>query len=171
MSRAVLSLGSNVGDRFAHLRGAVAGLADALVAASPVYETAPWGGVEQDDFLNAVLVVEARDVDAWGWLHRGQALEAAAGRVRSVRWGPRTLDVDVVVVDGMVSEHPELLLPHPGAVDRATVLRPWLDVDPHAVLPGRGPVAELLAALGPDAVAGMRRRDDLVLVPASRRVD
>jgi 2-amino-4-hydroxy-6-hydroxymethyldihydropteridine diphosphokinase len=160
MTRAVLSLGSNLGDRIAHLRAAVAGFADVLVAVSPVYETAPWGGVEQDDFLNAVIVVEDPGADAWEWLRRGQALEDAAGRVREVRWGPRTLDVDVVTVtddDGPVhSDRPELLLPHPGTPERATVLRPWLDVDPTAVLPGHGPVADLLAALGPDAEADLR---------------
>ena len=165
MTRAVLSVGSNLGDRLAHLRAAVAGFSDVLVGASPVYETAPWGGVEQADFLNAVLVVDDPGTDAWGWLRRGQALEQAAGRVRDVRWGPRTLDVDVVTVDGVTSSDPELLLPHPGTPDRATVLRPWLDVDPAAVLPGRGPVATLLAALGPEAEVGMRRRDDLTLVP------
>jgi 2-amino-4-hydroxy-6-hydroxymethyldihydropteridine diphosphokinase len=167
MTAAVLSLGSNLGDRFAHLRAAVSGFADVLVAASPVYETAPWGGVSQDDFLNAVLLVADPAVDAWGWLRRGQALEDAAGRVRDVRWGPRTLDVDVITVadDGgdVLSADPELLLPHPGTPERATVLRPWLDVDPHALLPGHGPVAALLAALGPDAEHGMRRRDDLKL--------
>jgi 2-amino-4-hydroxy-6-hydroxymethyldihydropteridine diphosphokinase len=165
MSRAVLSLGSNLGDRAAHLRAAVAGFADVLVAVSPVYETAPWGGVDQDDFLNAVLVVDDDATDAWGWLRRGQALENASGRVREVHWGPRTLDVDVVTVDGVQSEHPELLLPHPGTPKRATVLRPWLDVEPGAVLPGHGPVVGLLAALGPDAEQGMRRLDDMVLRP------
>jgi len=165
VSRAVLSLGSNLGDRLAHLRAAVAGFADALVAASPVYETAPWGGVEQDDFLNAVLVVDDPGTDAWGWLRRGQALERAAGRVHDVRWGPRTLDVDVVTVDGVESTAPELVLPHPGTPQRATVLRPWLDVEPAAVLPGHGPVVALLAALGPAAEAGLRRRDDLALLP------
>ncbi len=165
MTRAVLSLGSNLGDRFAHLRGAVAGLADVLVAASPVYETAPWGGVEQGDFLNAVVVVDGVDIDAWGWLRRGQALEAAAHRTRELRWGPRTLDVDVVTVDGVSSDDPDLLLPHPGTPGRATVLRPWLDVEPGAVLPGHGRVADLLAALGSAAAAGMRRRDELVLLP------
>jgi 2-amino-4-hydroxy-6-hydroxymethyldihydropteridine diphosphokinase len=165
VTRAVLSLGSNLGDRFAHLRAAVTGFADALVAASPVYETAPWGGVDQDDFLNAVLIVDDPGTDAWGWLRRGQALENASGRIREVRWGPRTLDVDVVTVDGVVSSDPELLLPHPGTPERATVLRPWLDIDPDAVLAGHGPVAALLTALGPDAEAGMRRRDDLTLVP------
>ncbi len=170
MTRAVLSLGSNLGDRLAHLRSAVAGFGDAVRAASPVYETAAWGGVEQDDFLNAVLVVEDAGVDAWGWLRRGQELERAAQRVRDVHWGPRTLDVDVVTVDGpdgpVLSDHPELLLPHPGTPERATVLRPWLDVDPEAVLPGHGRVADLLAALGPDAEDGMRRRDDLTLMAA-----
>ena len=165
MTRAVLSLGSNLGDRLAHLRAAIAGLADVLVAASPVYETAPWGGVEQDDFLNAVLVVADPGTDARGWLRRGQALEDAAGRVRDVHWGPRTLDVDVVTVDGVTSDDPELLLPHPGTPERATVLRPWLDIDADAVLPGHGYVADLLAELGPDAEAGMRRRDDLTLAP------
>jgi 2-amino-4-hydroxy-6-hydroxymethyldihydropteridine diphosphokinase len=163
MTRAVLSLGSNLGDRFAHLRAAVDGFAGDLVAASPVYETAPWGGVEQDDFLNAVLVVDDPATDAWGWLRRGQALEQAAGRVREVRWGPRTLDVDVVTVDAVTSSDPDLLLPHPGTPGRATVLRPWLDIEPDAVLPGHGPVAALLAALGPGAEDGLRRRDDLVL--------
>ncbi len=167
MTRAVLSLGSNLGDRIAHLRAAVAGFADVLVAVSPVYETAPWGGVAQDDFLNAVLVVDDPATDAWGWLRRGQALERAAGRVREVRGGPRTLDVDVVTVDDgdgpIRSADPELLLPHPGTPGRATVLRPWLDVDPGAALPGHGRVDALLAALGPGAEADVRRRDDLTL--------
>lgn len=165
MTRAVLSVGSNLGDRFAHLRSAVAGFDGVLVAVSPVYETAPWGGVDQDDFLNAVLIVDEPGVDEWGWLRRGQALEDASGRVREVRWGPRTLDVDVVSVDDVRSDDPDLLLPHPGTAERATVLRPWLDIDPGALLPGRGPVAALLVALGPDAERGMRGRDDLVLAP------
>ncbi|ATE52149.1 MULTISPECIES: 2-amino-4-hydroxy-6-hydroxymethyldihydropteridine diphosphokinase [Actinosynnema] len=153
MSRAVLSLGSNLGDRLAHLRAAVDGFRPWLLAASPVYETAPWGVTDQDDFLNAVLLVEG-DLDEWGWLRRGQELERAAGRVRERRWGPRTLDVDVVAVDEVRSEDPELLLPHPGAHERATVLAPWLDVDPDAVLPGRGRVADLLSGLD---LSGVRR--------------
>ena len=151
MTRAVLSLGSNLGDRRAHLRSALAGFADVLVAASPVYETAPWGGVDQPDFLNMVLVVDDPTADEWTWLRRGQALEDASGRVREVRWGPRTLDVDVVLVSGpdgpVRSDHPDLLLPHPGTPGRATVLRPWLDVDPDAEIPGHGRVADLLAGL------------------------
>ena len=114
MTRAVLSIGSNLGDRLAYLRLAVAGLAEVLVAASPVYETKPWGVEDQPDFLNAVLVVDDPAADAWAWLRRGQALEQQAGRVRTQRWGPRTLDVDVVTVDGVTSDHPDLLLPTPG---------------------------------------------------------
>ena len=158
MTRAVLSIGSNLGDRLGYLRLAVDGFADVLVAVSPVYETAPWGVLDQDDFLNAVLVVESPGADAWGWLRRGQELERAAGRVRERRWGPRTLDVDVVTVDDVRSSDPELLLPHPGAHERATVLVPWLDVEPDAVLPGFGRVADL-----PVSSEGMRRRDDLSL--------
>jgi 2-amino-4-hydroxy-6-hydroxymethyldihydropteridine diphosphokinase len=163
VTRAVLSLGSNLGDRLAHLRVAVDGFADVLVAASPVYETEPWGVEDQPDFLNAVLIVEDPEADEWAWLRRGQALEQKAGRVREQRWGPRTLDVDVVTVDAVTSDHPDLLLPHPGTADRATVLIPWLAVDPAATLPGRGPVRALLSALpGPDR-AGVRLRPDLRL--------
>lgn len=172
MTRAVLSLGSNLGDRIGHLRSVVDDLAAVLVATSPVYETRPWGGVEQGQFLNAVVVVDDPGTDEWGWLHRGWRLETAAGRVREIRWGPRTLDVDVVTVDGpdgpVHRDHPDLRLPHPGTAERATVLRPWLDVDPYAVLPGCGPVAEVLAALGSDAERGMVRRDDLLLTTATR---
>lgn len=156
MSRAVLSLGSNLGDRLAYLRDAVAGLGDALVAASPVYETPPWGMTDQPDFLNAVVIVSDPQADPRGWLRRAQGLERVAGRIRTVRWGPRTLDVDVVAVDDVVSAEPDLVVPHPGAHERATVLVPWLDVDPDAVLPGHGPVADLPAAAGR---SGLRRVD------------
>jgi 2-amino-4-hydroxy-6-hydroxymethyldihydropteridine diphosphokinase len=155
VSRAVLSIGSNLGDRLANLQSAV----DALrpLRTSPVYETAPWGGVEQDDYLNAVLVVDDQATDAYGWLRRARACEQAAGRVRDVRWGPRTLDVDVIDVAGTVSADPELTLPHPRAHERAFVLVPWADVDPDAVLPGHGRVEDLIAD------TGEVRRTDLVL--------
>ena len=160
MSRAVLSVGSNLGDRLAHLRSVADALAGVLAAVSPVYETAPWGGVEQDDYLNAVLVVDDPGTGARGWLDRAHQLEAAAGRTRGIRWGPRTLDVDVVDVDGATSDDPDLTLPHPRAHERAFVLVPWLDVDPDATLPGHGSVAALAARLDR---AGIRRRDDLEL--------
>lgn len=160
MSRAVLSVGSNLGDRLAHLRSAVDGLGAAVLAVSPVYETEPWGPVPQERYLNAVLVVEVAGAGPRDWLERGRALEAAAGRVREQRWGPRTLDVDVVTVDDVTSADPELTLPHPRAHERAFVLVPWLDVDPDAVLPGRGRVADLAAGLDRSVVW---RREDLVL--------
>ncbi|MCP2257922.1 2-amino-4-hydroxy-6-hydroxymethyldihydropteridine diphosphokinase [Streptoalloteichus tenebrarius] len=163
MTRAVLSVGSNLGDRVGHLRLALETLGPAVRAVSPVYETAPWGPVPQDDYLNAVVVVDDPEVTARGWLERAWACERAAGRTRDVRWGPRTLDVDVVHVEGVVSDEPELVLPHPRAHERAFVLRPWLDVEPTAELPGHGPVAALLAALPEDERAGVRRRDDLAL--------
>jgi 2-amino-4-hydroxy-6-hydroxymethyldihydropteridine diphosphokinase len=164
MTRAVLSIGSNLGDRLANLKIAVDGLAGTLVAASPVYETKPWGVEDQPDFLNAVLIVSDVDTDAWGWLRRAQELETRAGRVRERRWGPRTLDVDVVTVDGVTSDHPDLLLPHPGTPERATVLIPWLDIEPDAVLPGHGSIRDLLARLDS---GGVWRRDDLTLTEPS----
>lgn len=163
MSRAVLSLGSNLGDRLAHLRLAVEGFGDAVRAVSPVYETAPWGVTDQPDFLNAVLIADSAALDAWGWLRRGQELEREAERRREQRWGPRTLDVDVVTVDGVTSDDPELLLPHPGTPSRATVLLPWLAIDPSAELPGRGRLAELIGALPAEDLAAVRFRGDLVL--------
>lgn len=153
MSRAVLSLGSNLGDRMAHLRGAVAGLDDVLLLASGVYETPPWGDTGQPAYLNAALLVAAPGRPPEYWLGRARALEAAAGRRRAPgrRYGPRTLDVDVVAVwddaDAPVfRDDPELTLPHPRAHLRAFVLRPWIDIQPYGDLPGRGWVSDLLQA-------------------------
>jgi 2-amino-4-hydroxy-6-hydroxymethyldihydropteridine diphosphokinase len=150
MSRAVLSLGSNLGDRLDHLRQAVAGLGDALLAVSAVYETPPWGDPDQPRYLNAAVLVSA-DIPPRAWLERAQALERAAGRTRDPdrRFGPRTLDVDVIAVwteDGAAvrAHDPEWSVPHPRAHLRAFVLRPWLDLDRAAVLPGHGLVADLL---------------------------
>jgi 2-amino-4-hydroxy-6-hydroxymethyldihydropteridine diphosphokinase len=159
MSTAVLSIGSNLGDRLAYLQGAVDALRPWLRAVSPVYETAPWGPVEQDDYLNAVVVVDDPDAAPRDWLARAQAAEQAAGRTRDVRWGPRTLDVDVVSVDDVVSDDPQLTLPHPRAAERAFVLVPWLAVDRDAVLAGR-PVHDLLAGVSGDDV---RARPDLAV--------
>jgi 2-amino-4-hydroxy-6-hydroxymethyldihydropteridine diphosphokinase len=163
MSAAVLSIGSNVGDRVGYLRGCVALLGDVVRRMSPVYSTAPWGGVEQGAFLNAILLVDDLDADAPEWLRRGQRCEAAAGRTRDVRWGPRTLDVDVIEVDQTQRDDPHLTLPHPRAHQRAFVLVPWLDVQPGAVLTGHGTVAELVAALPTAERRSVRRRDDLEL--------
>jgi len=159
VTAAVLSIGSNLGDRLAHLQGAVDALRPWLRAVSPVYETAPWGPVEQDDYLNAVLLVSDRAATPRDWLARAHAAEQAAGRTRDLRWGPRTLDVDVVAVDDVASDDPELTLPHPRAAERAFVLVPWLAVDPDAALAGR-PVRDLLAGLSDDDV---RPRPDLAV--------
>jgi 2-amino-4-hydroxy-6-hydroxymethyldihydropteridine diphosphokinase len=123
-----------------------------------VYETAPWGPVPQDDYLNAVLLVEDATAAPRDWLTRAQSAEQAAGRDRAqeVRWGPRPLDVDVVAVDDIVSEDPRLTLPHPRAAERAFVLVPWLAIDPAATLRGR-PVRELVVRIDD----GVRRRPDL----------
>lgn len=164
MTRAVLSLGSNLGDRLAYLQLALDGLRGlpvVLVAVSRVYETEPWGVTDQRRFLNAVCVVDDVTAGHWDWLSAAQTLEEAAGRTREQRWGPRTLDVDIVTVDGVTSDAPELLLPHPGTPRRASVLIPWLEIDAEAVVPGHGRVADLLAALPADERDGVRRRDDL----------
>ena len=163
MTRVVLSIGSNVGDRLAHLQSVVDGLGHAVRSASPVYETDAWGGVEQGPFLNAVLIVDDPALDCRGWLRRGQQLEQDAERTRDRRWGPRTLDVDLIAChDGDVevrSGDDELTLPHPYAHQRAFVLVPWLAVDPAANLTVQGtpePVAGLLAALDATERDGVR---------------
>jgi 2-amino-4-hydroxy-6-hydroxymethyldihydropteridine diphosphokinase len=166
VSRAVLSLGANLGDRAGAIRAAITALKDdGLVARSTLYETPPWGPVEQPPYLNAVVVVRGPR-DAAGWLARAHELEQAAGRTREVRWGPRTLDVDVVAVtedDGtpVVSDDPRLTLPHPRAHERAFVLLPWATLEPGAELPGRGKVADLLAALPADEKLAVTRWDHL----------
>lgn len=159
----MLSVGSNVGDRLGYLRGCIRRLGGVVRGVSGVYETAPWGGVEQEEFLNAVLLVDDPEADAPEWLRRGQRCEAAAQRTRTQRWGPRTLDVDVIDVDQTRQEYPQLSLPHPRAHLRAFVLVPWLEVAPGAVLPGHGPVAELVAALPVAQRDSVRRRDELTL--------
>ena len=175
MTRAVLSIGSNQGDRLASLRSVVDGFGARVRAISPVYRTAPWGGVEQQDFLNAVVLVEDPAYTCRDWLRHGQRLEQAAGRERSVRWGARTLDVDIVWCAAEAgtgyrpyrSCDPELTLPHPYAHQRAFVLIPWLDVQPEATLEVEDTeraVSGLLAALAVAERDGVQRTD-LVLDP------
>lgn len=165
----MLSLGSNLGDRLAHLRAAVAALRPVLVAVSGVYETPPWGDPDQPSYLNAVAVVDDPAADARGWLDRARAIETAEGRVRDPerQFGPRTLDVDVITVADaagrpVTSDDPELTLPHPRAHLRAFVLRPWADLEPAGELPGHGRLVDLLAA-EPAATddAAVRARPDL----------
>jgi len=124
--RALLGLGSNIGDRIANLATAVDAIAD-VAAVSPVYETDPVGITDQDPFLN--LVVELRtDMGPRELLEVCRELEAVAGRLRRVRWGPRSLDVDVLWVDGHTASDPDLTVPHPRMFDRAFVLVPLADL-------------------------------------------
>ncbi|OFO97460.1 2-amino-4-hydroxy-6-hydroxymethyldihydropteridine diphosphokinase [Corynebacterium sp. HMSC034H07] len=152
--RAVLSIGSNMEDRRALLQTVFDEFAEETVAASPVFAPPPWGVTDQDEFLNAVLIVDV-DCTPLELLRRGQKLEEAAERVRVRHWGPRTLDVDIVQIDGVTSEDPELTLPHPYAHERAFVLVPWLAADEHAELNGT-PVRELIADLDEDEVAAVK---------------
>lgn len=168
MTSALLSLGSNLGDRLRHLRGAVLAFGEAVVLTSPVYETPPWGDPDQPHYLNAVLLVTDPTASARDWLERAQAAEREAGRVRDPerRFGPRTLDVDVISVwdeddQPVISEDPELTLPHPRAHLRAFVLRPWADVQPYGRLAGHGWLTDLLddPALEDDLTALIERHD------------
>ncbi|MEV5005584.1 MULTISPECIES: 2-amino-4-hydroxy-6-hydroxymethyldihydropteridine diphosphokinase [unclassified Streptomyces] len=163
--RAVISIGSNLGNRLETLQGAVDALEDTpgvrVKAVSPVYETEPWG-VEpgsQPSYLNAVVVLKTT-LPPSSLLERAHAVEEAFSRVRDERWGPRTIDVDIVAYAETVSDDPLLTLPHPRAHERAFVLAPWYDVDPDAQLPGRGAVADLLTALTRE---GVEPRADLEL--------
>lgn len=140
--RAFLGLGSNVGDRVAHLRAAVASLPD-LVATSPVYETAPVGGPDdQGPYLNLVAELHTT-ASPRQLLELCARLEQDAGRVREVRWGPRTLDVDVLLIEGLEVDEPDLQVPHPRLAERRFVLAPLADLAPDLVTP-----AQVAAATG-----------------------
>src|SRR5262249_2376200 len=162
-TRVTVALGSNLGNRLDNLQGGLDALFDApglaLVAVSPVYPTAPVGGPQQPDYLNPGLIA-APTLPAHAILERCGGVEAVFGRVRDEVWGPRTLDLDIIVYGDVVSDDPELILPHPRAHERAFVLAPWHDIDPDAEIPGRGRVSDLLAKIGP---ADIRRLDDAVL--------
>ncbi|WP_214318474.1 2-amino-4-hydroxy-6-hydroxymethyldihydropteridine diphosphokinase [Nonomuraea sediminis] len=162
--KAVIALGSNLGRRFDTLQGAVDALFDApgleFVAVSPVYETDPVGGPEgQKPYLNAVVIAETK-LQPSMLLERAQSVENAFGRVREERWGPRTLDVDLIVMGDTVCDDPVLTLPHPRVHERAFVLVPWAQVDPDAEVPGHGSASALLAGLDQ---SGVRLRPDLTL--------
>jgi 2-amino-4-hydroxy-6-hydroxymethyldihydropteridine diphosphokinase len=166
---AVIALGSNLGNRLQNLQAAVDSLADTpglvVTAVSPVYQTAPLlepDAAPQDDYFNAVMVVRTA-LPSDMLLMRTQAVEDALGRTRQARWAARTIDIDIVRYDDLVSDAPDLILPHPRSAVRAFVLAPWLDVEPDAELPGVGRAADLLASIGGPKAQGAARRDDLVL--------
>jgi 2-amino-4-hydroxy-6-hydroxymethyldihydropteridine diphosphokinase len=151
--RAYFGIGSNLGDRLGYLQLAVDELAAApgvrVVGVSPVYETAPVGGPEQPDFLNAVVAVDTA-TSAHDLLALAQRIEQAAERVRTVRWGPRTLDVDVLLVGDEHVDDPDLVVPHPRLAERAFVVVPLADLDPawaDRIPPDRGSVRSTRLAL------------------------
>jgi len=146
--RAFVGLGSNLGDRRALLRSAVDGLAAAgdVVGVSPLYETEPVGGPGgQEPYLNVVVELSTGDTPRQ-LLERCRALEEAAGRVRTVRWGPRTLDADVLWVQGCEVDEPDLTVPHPRLWERRFVVAPLADLAPDLV------TSEQLRASGGDVV-------------------
>jgi 2-amino-4-hydroxy-6-hydroxymethyldihydropteridine diphosphokinase len=162
--KGVLALGSNLGDRFENLQGAVSTLADTpevvVVGVSPVYETTPVGGPKgAGDYLNAVVAIDTT-LSAHTMLERCLAVEDAYGRERGERGAPRTLDVDLLVLGERHADDAELTLPHPRAHERAFVLRPWADIEPDGEIPGQGRISDLLGKLD---LEGVRRRDDLEL--------
>ena len=163
--RAVLALGSNLGERFTALQGAVNAIADTpevwVTGVSPVYETDPVDSPPgAKTYLNAVVLVDTT-LAATRLMDRALAIEDAFDRERTDEKNmPRTLDVDLIVVGDRRSDEESLRLPHPRATGRAFVLRPWLDVEPDAEFPDQGPVADLLAKTDQ---SGITRREDLEL--------
>lgn len=153
-ARAVIALGSNLGDREATILAATRELADLdgvdLVAVSGAHETVALTPTGEDPeapaYLNAVAIVETT-LEPRDLLEALRGIEAAHGRIRETRWGDRTLDLDLIDVAGVTLDDEDLTLPHPRAHERTFVLAPWLEADPDAVLTGRGSVAALLAGL------------------------
>ena len=158
--RAAVGLGANIGDPEASLRAAVRGLGETpdveLVAASSLYRTAPVGVTDQPNFLNAAVVVRTT-LEPVELLDRLAALEAAAGRTRRVRWGPRTLDLDLLLHGDRTLVSPALTLPHPRLVERRFVLEPLLEAWPDARLPDGRALADLLERLPPEGVERLGR--------------
>ncbi len=134
MTRAFLSLGSNLGDRRQFLAEAVGSLGTSVVAVSPVYETDPVGGPDQGRFLNLVVQLET-DLTPRQLLAVCHRLESGAQRVRTQRWGPRTLDVDIIWIDDVTVDEPDLVIPHPRWSERTFVLAPLRDLAPELVAP------------------------------------
>lgn len=157
--RAYLGLGSNEGDRLAHLQHAVDGLGATsgieVAAVSFVYETDPVGGPPQGPYLNAVVAIETA-LSARELLLRAKELEAKAGRTTGEHWGPRPLDVDILLVGDERVDDPDLAVPHPRLTQRHFVLAPLADLDP-----GR-------ATVPPDGWRGVRRLEVALALPATQ---
>lgn len=142
--RMVISIGSNIANPVENVEGAIRDIESrfTVLTRSSLYRTAPVGGPEQSDFINAVVIIDSATTPA-EVLKELQILENQYGRTREEHWGPRTLDLDLVSVDGVTSNDPFCLLPHPRAHERSFVLTPWLEADPEAVLAGVGKVADI----------------------------
>lgn len=163
--QAVLSVGSNLGDRAGRLQGAVSALEDTpevtVVAISSVYETEPVGAPEgSGSFLNAVVLIDTT-LTVHTLLDRALAIEDAFERERSEPGAPRTLDVDIIVVGDRVANDDSLKLPHPRAHERGFVLVPWFEIDPEGEIPGHGFVADLLAGVD---TSGVTKREDVEII-------
>lgn len=151
MTHAYVALGSNLGDSRQQLLDAMDALdrlpGSRLLARSGLYRTPPWGVLEQPAFINAVVLLESA-LAPHALLDGLLAIERAAGRTRDgERWGPRTLDLDLLHVGGFVLDDERLTLPHPRIAERAFVLLPLHELAPELVLPGQGRVADLLATV------------------------
>lgn len=161
-----MGLGSNLGDRLANLQRAVELLAARpglrVVRSSRVYETDPVGGPPQPEYLNAVVEVQTT-LSPHDLLAASMDVEQRMGRVRAERWGPRVIDIDVLMYDEEEIDEPDLVVPHPRMHERAFVLVPLLELDPDPLLPGRGRIAT--RRLAPNAVLGVRPFAPPLVVP------
>ena len=143
--KAVISLGSNIGDPKANLDLAVALLRDAtdVIAVSSYLQTKPVGGPEQPDYLNAVAIIES-ELPAKELLALLNGIEIAMGRTREIHWGPRVIDLDLIQYGGLLVHDEKLTLPHPRAHERRFVLAPWFEIEPEAILLTHGRISDLL---------------------------
>jgi 2-amino-4-hydroxy-6-hydroxymethyldihydropteridine diphosphokinase len=146
--KVVIALGSNLGESYQTLEAAVEDISQIVTVThlSSFIETEPVGGPEQPNYINAVLIAET-ELAPLELLHQLQSIENKFGRTREVRWGARTLDLDLIDYEGVLMSSPKLELPHPRAHERAFVLQPWIEIDPLAVLPGKGAIADLLGVI------------------------
>lgn len=164
--QALLSIGSNLGDRAGRLQGAVSALEDTpevtVVAISSVYETEPIDNAadDSDRFLNAAVLIDTT-LTVHTLLDRAHAIEDAFERERTVPGAPRTLDVDIIVVGDRIANDDQLILPHPRAHERGFVLVPWLEIDPEGEIPGQGFIADLIADVD---TSGIVKREDIEII-------
>ena len=146
--KGIIALGSNIGEPRENLDLAIALLREAteVIKVSSYYMTKPVGYEDQPDFVNAVCIIKS-ELPAIELLNMLHGIEKAMGRERTIKWGPRTIDLDIIQYGSLLSNSPELTLPHPRAHERKFVLEPWLEIEPEAVLLTHGKIADLLTKL------------------------